>query len=118
MYLQNQHSYGFGFFCLQLRNFITINITVNAIWSLMFFAQLLPWIGYFIIAIQKMIKDLFQFMLVLVVFMVPFWVGFQRLSTQNQDRKSPPEFDKFTNSIYSTFLISLNAVSRIHIHLD
>ena len=104
--------YSFGIrFSPLLVNFIYINITMSIIWSLLFFVQLMPWIGHFVLALVSMVMKLFQFMFIFCAFSFPFVGTFQRLMNSGKTiGECPPEFENFGYSFYTVFTVMLNMV--------
>lgn len=95
-----------------IENLFYINITLSIVWSFLFFVQLLPWIGHFVIAVQSMMMKLARFLVIFLVFSLPFIGSFQRLLNQEKYVGScPEEFNSFGNSFYSVFMIMLNMVN-------
>lgn len=78
-----------------------ILLCVSTVWSLLFFVQLLPSIGHFVIVVQRMLQDMFNFTLIFIFFFVPFTHAFYRYLT----------FDCAASTLdvyYETFTIMLN----------
>lgn len=91
---------------IALKAYIVANI-LN-IWSLLFFIQLLPALGYFVTIIQRMLKDMFHFLVLYVILFFSFSQTFYNLFYIN--RACSEEFYSVPMSIYSTFRIMLNMI--------
>ena len=76
------------------------------IWSLLFFIQLLPALGYFVTIIQRMLKDMFHFLVLYVILFFSFSQTFYNLFQMNN--VCTKEFHTVPMSMYSTFRIMLN----------
>ena len=76
------------------------------IWSLLFFIQLLPALGYFVTIIQRMLKDMFHFLVLYVILFFSFSQTFYNLFQMNN--VCSEEFYTVPMSMYSTFRIMLN----------
>ena len=66
---------------------------VLAIWSLMYFVQLLPSIGHFVITIQAILGDLVHFSVVFILFLIPFMHTFQTIINTNSTVGCTDDFD-------------------------
>ena len=91
-------------------SFIYIETWVGLVWSVMFFAQMLPWIGHFVIAVQRMVTDLLKFLLVYSIFMAAFSIAFARLISPGKDGKCPVEYATYDVTVYTTIITMLNMV--------
>ena len=76
-------------------------------WSMLYFAQLFPYIGYFVNTIQRMLTIMFQFILVYLMIFLPFPHAFQILLRSNSC-DAVPGFQSFAQAAYSVFRIMLN----------
>ena len=76
-------------------------------WSMLYFAQLFPYIGYFVNTIQRMLTIMFQFILVYLMIFLPFPHAFQILLRSNSC-DTVPGFQSFAQAAYSVFRIMLN----------
>ena len=52
--------------------FMFISTSLSNIWSLLFFFQILPFIGHFVITIQKMLVDMISFLAIFLIFLLGF----------------------------------------------
>ncbi|XP_064621355.1 uncharacterized protein LOC135484135 [Lineus longissimus] len=80
---------------------------VLTIWSLLYFIQLFPGLGKFVIGFQRMIMALTQFALVLFMIFISFSLTLTSVLRLDCDK---PEFQNHLRGMYSTFLIILNMV--------
>lgn len=78
------------------------------IWSLLFFIQLLPALGYFVTIIQRMLKDMFHFLVLYVILFFSFSQTFYNLFYMGT--VCTEEFHTVPMSMYSTFRIMLNMI--------
>ena len=91
-------------------NVIYIITSFALMWSLLFFLQLAPSIGYFVISVQSMMIDLSKFIIIYLAFSIPYCTTFQRFVNQGKNSDCPEEFSTFFQSMYSTFLTMVNMV--------
>ena len=68
------------------------------IWSLLFFIQLLPAIGYFVTIIQRMMKDMFHFLILYFILFFSFSQTFYNLFVMN--KRCTEEFQTVSWSLY------------------
>ena len=83
---------------------------IGSFWSILYFVQTFPSIGHFAIAIQRMVRVLWQFIIVFTIAFIPFTHAFYRLLQQpdgcpNLDLSSSPPLH-----FYNIFLLMLNMV--------
>ena len=83
---------------------------VLAVWSLLYFVQLLPSIGHFVITIQAILGDFVHFSLVFILFIVPFMHTFQTIINTNSTVGCTDDFDSLFRVFYSLFTVMLNMV--------
>ena len=95
----------------QFTNYLSMLTSTNLVWSMLFFLQLSPFFGYFIIAVQSMMMDLLKFSLIFVAFAYPYSETFARLVNQGKTDNCPQEFSNPMTSVYSTFTIMINMVN-------
>ena len=91
---------------------------ISTVWSFLYFTQPLPFIGSFVIAVQRMLGDIFKFAILFAIFLVPFGLCFQRLVIQNAKGDCPREFANNSEIIYSIFSILFNMVNFTQMNLD
>ena len=93
-----------------LVNILVILTCITSVWSVIYFIQVLPSIGYFAIVLQRMVYVLIQFTIVFVLVMLPFPHAFYRL-LQGKDGCGNQEFSpSFHVAYYNTFTVLLNMV--------
>ena len=78
------------------------------IWSLLFFIQFVPALGYFVTIIQRMLKDMFHFLVLYVILFFSFSQTFFTLFYMNQICSK--DFTNLWWSMYSTFRVMLNMI--------
>ena len=77
------------------------------VWSVVYFLQILPVIGHYAMAVQRMLMDFVNFSILFLLFFVSYSVGFFHLLNKTRDL---PEFATFPSSLYGTFRVMLNMV--------
>jgi hypothetical protein len=86
-------------------------VAIQGVWSLLYFVQVVPGLGVFIIIIMHMLGDLASFLFVFLVFLFPFSHIFLVFLKSGG---VPPCYEAFSNymsSFYSTFQVMLNTLS-------
>ena len=92
-------------------NLMYISISMTLMWSFLFFLQLMPWIGHFIVAIVSMLMTLLKFLLIFCIFSVPFIGSFEHLMNAGKtEGNCPKEFSNFGYSFYTVFTMMLNMI--------
>ena len=89
-----------------------------AVWSCLFFLQLLPSIGLFICTIYRMMTDLVKLAIVYFAMIVPFVQSFYNFVNANSLEGSIKGFDNIWNTMYSLFLMMLNMVDLTELDLQ
>lgn len=79
------------------------------VWSILYFCQLVPFLGYFVITIQRMIKDLIRFAVLFFLMLIPFALTFRRIA--KDETVCVEAFRTIPLSIYTTFTVMLNMVN-------
>ena len=77
------------------------------VWSILYFIQLVPMFGNYVIAMQRMLKDFVNFAFLLIIFFFTYTIAFFKLLRTNEIIK---DFKKMPQSFYSTFRVMLNMV--------
>ena len=77
------------------------------VWSVLYFIQLIPMLGYYVMSIQRMLKDFMNFAFMLIFFFFTYTVAFYKLLRTNETVK---DFHKIPESLYSVFRVMLNMV--------
>ena len=94
-----------------ITDFIRIIVTLFGIWSPLYFIQLLPHIGYFVATIQRMMGNLFQFLVIFVIILFPFSQMLLVFVNANSKQGCVEEFSTFTRSVYSVLLVMQNMLN-------
>ncbi len=85
--------------------------SVGSVWSLLYFAQVLPNVGYFVISIERMMKNLIQFIFVFLLFHFSFTYAFMKtLRGHALSTICTHHFYSIWKSFYGTFMIMLNMI--------
>ena len=79
--------------------------------SLLFFLQQFRAIGFYIIAIKRMLKDLLYFCVLYVLCVTPFVLYFMMFVNTNSVNGCISEFSDYLTSFYSMFMVMLNMVN-------
>ena len=87
---------------------IRVMATVCAIWSPLYFVQLIPGIGYFVITIQRMMEDMYNFLIVFAVIILPFSQMLLVFVNTNSLQGCVDEFSSFSRAMYSVILVMQN----------
>ena len=82
-------------------------VVFGFVWSVLYFLQIVPTFGYYVMALQRVLKDYFNFFVLLFVFFVIYAIGFFKLLGDNETMK---DFKDMPSSLYSTFRVMLNMV--------
>ena len=85
-------------------------MTCCSVWSLLFFAQLMPVVGTYVMATQRMLHSFTKFGLIILIFVLPFGFIFPKFISRNSDGTCPEEFNSTVSSFYTSFTIILNMV--------
>ena len=86
-------------------------------WSLLYFVQLLPSIGYFVVAIQQMVRQMFNFGVIYSIFFFAAFHAFFVTVNTSERQTCSGEFSNVLQGIYSTFAIMLNLVNPAQLGL-
>ena len=87
-------------------------IMTCGIWSLLYFMQLIPYVGYIAIVLKLMLKDTFIFTIYIAVFTLPYSVLFRRIRHFKVPvNECDTQWDSFTSSWYSNFLLIFNMMN-------
>ena len=95
---------------IYLGQMLFVTMTCCSVWSLLFFAQLMPVVGTYVMATQRMLHSLAKFGLIILIFVLPFGFIFPKFISRNGDGSCPEEFDSTVSSFYTSFTIILNMV--------
>lgn len=112
---------------MRLQNIVTIPFTFDhlcfvlfsscLVWSIMQFVQLLPKVGYFVVALQRMLANLVCFLLVFFLFTGIVSLLFYRVVNFGQTT-CVAEMKNQESSLYSVFLVLLNMLDFRLLHLQ
>ena len=102
---------------LLLVNLNNIVLAVTFPWVVLFFLQVTS-IGYFLLIIQNMLKDVLKFVIIFVLIIETFALCFlDVLSSGGQDcTKGEPGFTSFSSSQYAIFSVMLNMIPMESYH--
>ena len=81
---------------------------IMAFASLLFFFEQIPQVGFYIIAIKRMLKDLLYFSVLYVICVSPFVLYFMVFININSSQGCVEHFYNYSTSFYSMFLVMLN----------
>ena len=81
---------------------------ISAFSSLFLFLELIPEIGFYILIIKRILKDLFYFFLLYMVCVSPFVLYFMVFVNTNSKQGCIDHFYSYSQSFYTTFLVMLN----------
>ena len=85
-----------------------VAFVTTSIWSLLYFVQLMPVIGTYVIATQRMLYSLGKFSIIIFIFVFPFMVVFPKFVSKNDDGTCPDEYNSAVSSWYTSFTSILN----------
>ncbi len=92
--------------------FLVCFVAIGSVWSLFYFIQIIPSIGYFVISIQRMIIFLTQFTFIFFIFHLSFVYAFIKvLDMSILTGRCPMYFTSIGESFYGVFMIMLNMVN-------
>ena len=83
-------------------------MVVSSVWSLLYFAQLMPVIGTYVIATQRMLYSLSKFAVVMMIFVLPFAIIFPKFISKNDDGICPDEYSSTASYFYTSFTAMLS----------
>ena len=83
-------------------------IVVTSVWCMLYFVQLMPVIGTYVMAIQRMFYNLGKFSIIMMIFVSPFMSIFPKFVSKNDDGTCPDEFSSAVSSWYTGFTTMLN----------
>ncbi len=87
---------------------INVVCMVAITFSLMFFFQMMPVIGIYVISVKRMLRDLLNFSFMYLLWVTPFSVYFMVFFNTSSRTQCVHEFSSITESMYSTFRMMLN----------
>ena len=83
-------------------------IVATSVWSMLYFAQLVPVIGRFVMATQRMFYNFGKFSVVMMIFVTPFVITFPKFILKNYNGTCPDEFSSGVSYWYTGFTTILN----------
>ena len=83
-------------------------IISTSVWSMLYFAQLMPVIGVYVMATQRMVYNLAKFSILMIVFVLPFAIIFPKFILRNDDGTCPDEYNSTVSVWYTSFTTILN----------
>ena len=91
-------------------NFLIVLTCITSVWPVLYFIQVIPQIGHFAMAMQRMVRILLQFIVLMAIIFVPFSLAAYRL-LHGKDGCPNPEFSPNGMShLYNTFILMLNLI--------
>ena len=93
-----------------LENILFISASYGCMWGVVYFLQVLPWIGIYAIAIQRMMQVFMRFTLIFIIFLCAFAISFRRILLGHSN-ECPKLFDTLGETIYSSFLVMINSIN-------
>ncbi len=102
--LGNVNNPGYEYLIPSFNLIFMINIT----FSVMFFFQLLPIVGIYVITARRMLRDLLNFSFLYMLWLVPFSLYLLVFFNTNSKHECVREFSNMAESLYSTFRLMLN----------
>ena len=85
-------------------------VSCGCAWGVLYFLQVLPWIGIYAFAVQKMLFVFNRFMVIFLLFLSAFALSFRRILL-NKSLECPKHFDTIVETMYSSFLVIVNLVN-------
>ena len=104
-----------SFYALDEQDIFILNVfrmvcPVLSAWSILFFMQMLPSIGHFVIGIQLIVKDMVHFVIVYTLMFQPFAHTFHIFINTNTNEGCIDAFSTLISSNYSLFMVMLNMI--------
>ena len=90
---------------------------VLSTWSLLYFVQLVPCIGYFVVAIQRMVRQMFNFAGVYAIFFFASVSAFFVTINTSERQSCSDDFSSITHALYSTFAIMFSLLNPVQLRL-
>ena len=89
-----------------MSSFVQIAACVVSVWSMLYFVQLLPSIGHFVIVVQHMLRDLLNF--IFIMMLTPFVQVLFVLINRHSRNGCVSDFSNYLTSFYTTFKLMRN----------
>ena len=100
---------------IAVEHVLFIIISAGCVWGILYFLQVLPWLGLHAIAVQRMLQDFIKFSFIFSLFFIVFTITFRRILRQDIT-EGPQIFDTWGDALYSTFSVILNNVNFRDFH--
>ena len=85
-------------------------LPILGVWHILYYVQMLPSIGYFVITVQAILGDLWNFSVIFIIMMIPYMHSFQIIVNTNTNEGCFGAYDTLFQTFYSLFSIMLNMV--------
>ena len=117
-YRISQFLFVVGFLLVRIGSIIEMRLFVDlcsiltsllSLWPILFFVQLVPYVGHFVIIIQRMLFHMAQFLVVFIVIFFVFSLTFYNMFSVY--KSCDVRFATLSWSMYSTFQIMLNMIN-------
>ena len=92
-------------------DFMTVSSTLMLSFNLLYFVQMLPSLGIFVISLYTTMRTLCHFVIVYSFLVVPYVFILQNFINSNTEQGCIDGFGNFPESAYSVFLIMLNMLN-------
>ena len=83
-------------------------VLIGIVWSVLYFVQLLPDIGHFVIATERMVQSMVNFSAIMLIFILPFAFTFPKFVYKDVNGTCPEEYNSVISSFYTSFTVILN----------
>ncbi len=84
--------------------------TINIAFSIIIFFQMLPFVGIYIIAVRRMLRELLNFALLFILWVSPFSLHLLWFFNTSSKNGCIHEFSSFSESMYSTFRMMMHTL--------
>ena len=89
-----------------------------ATWSILYFIQLVPSIGFFIISIYSMMRELYRMAVVYTIMVIPFVQTFYTFINSNSQQGCIKGFADVAESFYSLIMTMLNMINYTNYKIE
>ena len=83
-------------------------VMIGSVWSVLYFVQLLPVIGQFVIATERMVRSMVNFSAIILIFILPFAFTFPKFVYKDVNGTCPEEYNSVISSFYTSFTVIFN----------
>ena len=97
---------------------LRIIATCCGIWTPLFFVQVVPGVGHFVVIVQRIIGDIFNFSIVFIVILLPFSQMLLVYVNANSKQGCVEEFRSLGNSVYSVIKVMQNMLDLSEIQVE